>query len=84
MKSREAGYFYAHPQNRFWSLLGKLFGEGKQTLHKTIIPITNEEKKAFLLENHIAVCLPSSSPANETWTFDKLYEEWKRLKTLLP
>jgi hypoxanthine-DNA glycosylase len=47
VKSREAGFFYGHPQNRFWKVLAKVFGE------KT--PETIEEKKAFLLRNHVAV-----------------------------
>ena len=25
-KSREAGFYYAHPQNRFWKVMGALFG----------------------------------------------------------
>ena len=47
VKSREAGFFYGHPQNRFWKVLAQLHGE------KT--PGTVEEKKAFLLRNHIAL-----------------------------
>ena len=27
VKSREAAFFYAHPQNRFWPTLALLFGE---------------------------------------------------------
>lgn len=26
-KSREAGFFYMHPQNRFWSVMAEVFGE---------------------------------------------------------
>ena len=26
VKSRECGYFYGHPQNRFWRVLSVLFG----------------------------------------------------------
>ena len=26
-KSREAGFYYAHPQNRFWPVLAALFAE---------------------------------------------------------
>lgn len=47
VKSREAGFFYGHPQNRFWKVLSAVCG-GK-------VPVTIEEKKAFLLQNHIAV-----------------------------
>lgn len=47
VKSREAGFFYGHPQNRFWQVLAKICNENK--------PETIEEKKAFLLKNNIAV-----------------------------
>lgn len=132
VRSREEGFFYGHPQNRFWKVTSAVFGEET--------PKTIEEKKAFLLRNHIAVwdvirscdiegssdssirnvvpndlcrildcadikaiyvngktayryyqkytekktrreaiCLPSTSPANATWTMDKLIAEWKRI-----
>lgn len=47
VKSREEGFFYGHPQNRFWKVLAAVCD--KQ------VPVTIEEKKAFLLDNHIAV-----------------------------
>ena len=47
VKSRESCFFYGHPQNRFWKLLARL--------RKEDIPSSVEEKKAFLLRNHIAV-----------------------------
>ena len=47
VKSREAMFFYGHPQNRFWKVIASLYGEE--------IPTTVEEKKALLLRNHIAV-----------------------------
>ena len=47
VKSREMGYFYGHPQTRFWKVLAGLFGES--------VPQTIEERRAFLLRNHIAV-----------------------------
>lgn len=47
VKSREAQFFYHHPQNRFWKLLAALFHEP--------VPTTISEKKDFLLRNHIAV-----------------------------
>lgn len=47
VKSREEGFFYGHPQNRFWKVLAEIWKES--------VPITIEEKKAFLLRNHIAV-----------------------------
>jgi len=47
VKSREAGFFYGHPQNRFWRVISNVCGEST--------PITIEEKKEFLLRNKIAV-----------------------------
>ena len=130
VKSREEGFFYGHPQNRFWRVTAQVFGE------KT--PMSVDEKKSFLLRNHIslwdvigsceidgssdasirnvtvndlsviletadiqavflngkkaeqlykkyllpvvkrdAVCLPSTSPANASWSLEKLVEAWK-------
>ena len=46
VKSREAKFFYHHPQNRFWKVLAALFQEE--------VPQTIEEKKTFLL---IFTCL---------------------------
>ncbi len=47
VKSRESGFFYGHPQNRFWKVLAAVTDQD--------VPQTIEEKKAFLLKNHIAV-----------------------------
>ena len=47
VKSREAGFFYHHPQNRFWKVLANLAGSE--------VPKTVEEKKQFLLYHGIAV-----------------------------
>ena len=47
VKSREQGFFYGHPQNRFWKLLALLLKEE--------IPKTIEEKKAMILRHHIAL-----------------------------
>ena len=47
MKSREQMFYYGHPQNRFWKVIASLTG---QPLPKTI-----EEKKEFLLGQHIAI-----------------------------
>ena len=46
VKSREAMFFYGHPQNRYWKVLAAVFDE--------IVPKTVPEKKSFLLRNHIA------------------------------
>jgi len=47
VKSREAMFFYGHPQNRFWKVTAEVFG--------CTVPQTAEEKRAFLLANRIAV-----------------------------
>ncbi len=47
VKSREAQFFYGHPQNRFWKVTSNVFGSAE--------PRTIEEKKAFLLAHGIAV-----------------------------
>ena len=130
VKSREAEFFYGHPQNRFWAIVAAVFGKEK--------PETIEEKKKLILENNLAlwdviasceivgsadstisnvtandlsviinnsnvdrifvngktaekyynkytypktginaICLPSTSPANAAWNFEKLVEAWK-------
>lgn len=46
-KSRELGFYYSHPRNRFWPVLAKIFCEE--------IPGTPEEKKNFCLRNKIAL-----------------------------
>ena len=47
VKSREAAFFYGHPQNRFWRVLAALFDEP--------IPQTVAEKTELLLRRHIAL-----------------------------
>ena len=47
VKSREDGFFYGHPQNRFWRMLAAIFDED--------VPADIPAKKAFLLQHHIAL-----------------------------
>lgn len=47
VKSREEGFYYAHPQNRFWPVLALVFSEET--------PLSIDDKKAFLRRNHIAL-----------------------------
>ena len=47
VKSREEGFFYGHPQNRFWKVIATIFNEE--------VPKTIDEKRNLLLRNHIAV-----------------------------
>lgn len=42
-KSREEGFYYAHPRNRFWPVLSSIFEE------------EIKDKKAFLEKHHIAL-----------------------------
>ena len=135
VKSREAQFFYHHPQNRFWKILGNIFDEDNLS--------TITLKKQFLLNNKIALwdviasCeikgssdssitnvevndlkkiidqsqithiytngnladrlyhryfdeiidlpvtkLPSSSPANASYSLTKLISFWKEIKSL--
>ena len=135
VKSREANFFYGHPQNRFWKILANIYN--------TELPETIIEKKEFLINQHIAVwdviasCeikgssdssitnvevndlkkiidqsqithiytngnladslyhryfdeiidlpvtkLPSSSPANASYSLTKLISFWKEIKSL--
>lgn len=46
-KSRMAGFYYGHPQNRFWRVLAEIFDEA--------VPISNAEKISFLLQHQIAL-----------------------------
>ncbi|NLM20193.1 MAG: DNA-deoxyinosine glycosylase [Peptococcaceae bacterium] len=46
-KSREAGFYYAHPQNRFWRVLAEVLAEKP--------PVTIEEKKLMLRRHRIAL-----------------------------
>ena len=45
-KSREMGFYYGHPQNRFWRVMAALFEEE--------VPMTAEKRRAFLLRNRVA------------------------------
>lgn len=47
VKSREQQFYYGHPQNRFWKVLSEVTGDA--------LPLSIEEKKQFLLRNHIAL-----------------------------
>ena len=46
-KSREVGFYYGHPQNRFWRILAELFDEP--------LPASNEERTALVLVHRIAL-----------------------------
>ena len=48
VKSREEGFFYGHPQNRFWRVLASVLSAP--------VPATISEKRLLLLDNNIALC----------------------------
>lgn len=134
VKSREQGFFYGHPQNRFWRVTAAVFGEET--------PVTVPERRAFLLRHGVALwdviaaCeitgsadasirnpeindlrpileaapiraifvngqtaaklyrryaepltgrpaypLPSTSPANASWSLERLIEAWRAITT---
>ena len=133
VKSREQGFFYGHPQNRFWRVTAAVFDDA--------VPMTVPERRAFLLRNGIAlwdviaaceiegssdasiknaavndlssilaaapiraifvngqtaaklyrrytepltgrpaVTLPSTSPANASWSLERLTEAWRVIR----
>ena len=47
VKSREEGFFYGHPQNRFWRVLSRVLD--------CPLPATIPEKREMLLSHHIAL-----------------------------
>jgi hypoxanthine-DNA glycosylase len=46
-KSREVGFYYGHPRNRFWKVIADV--------RKEVIPTTIQEKIDFLIKNKIAL-----------------------------
>lgn len=132
VKSRQDGFYYQHPRNRFWRILENLFNTKLENITK---------QQAFLKENKIALwdvlasckiknsddktisyakannlnlilsqakiqaifttgksaykffikfhpnlkafALPSSSPANLNFSFEKLLEEYSQIKNFL-
>ncbi len=47
VKSREAQFFYGHPQNRFWRVLAAIFDEP--------VPGSHDEKRKLLLSHGVAL-----------------------------
>lgn len=47
VRSRETGFYYGHPQNRFWPLLARLYGEP--------VPAAVDDRRAFALRHGIAL-----------------------------
>lgn len=129
VKSREACFFYSHPQNRFWPVMARICNsqvpdtvddKAKLILNhhfalwdvihsceitgssdssiKNVVPndiksiiaqtkvdriFVNGRKAESLYKKYLekdigitAVCLPSTSPANASWSIDRLFEYW--------
>lgn len=47
VKSKELGFYYMHPQNRFWKTLARVYDED--------MPVTINDKKDFLKRHKIAL-----------------------------
>lgn len=47
VKSRENGFYYGHPQNRFWRMLAAVYAED--------VPESIAEKISLLLRHHLAL-----------------------------
>jgi len=47
VESRKAGFYYAHPRNRFWKVIANIFGSP--------LPQSIEEKTHLILTNYIAL-----------------------------
>ena len=47
VKSRETGFYYGHPQNRFWRVLAAVTGEET--------PVSQDEKKRLLSKHGVAL-----------------------------
>ncbi len=47
VKSREAAFFYGHPQNRYWTVMSRILGYEK--------PETIDKKRKMMLDNGIAM-----------------------------
>jgi len=52
VKSRENGFFYGHPQNRFWRVLALVY-EAEKYPHS--VPSDNDSKREFLINHKIAL-----------------------------
>ena len=55
VKSREQMFFYGHPQNRFWKVITAVINNSGMNDKNIEVPVTIEEKKMMLHNNHIAL-----------------------------
>ena len=52
--SRKAGFYYGHPRNRFWRVISCVLGHSGAS-HAPCMLHSIEEKRDFLLANHVAL-----------------------------
>ncbi len=79
VKSRLDGFYYAHPQNRFWKMLSQVFSD--QIFDEI------EEKKKFLIKHNIAlydVVAESNLQGSADETLRKSYFLASEIDFLLP
>lgn len=59
MKSREAAFYYGHPQNRFWRIIRALYNPAvyDAAMHgePIAVPVSKEEKSALILDHDLAL-----------------------------
>ena len=99
VKTRESGFFYGHPQNRFWKLMAALssiinvvpsdLSEIFRTADIRAV-FTNGKKSHEVYARYCLpdtgrpdICLPSTSPANAAWSMERLTESWSVIKEYL-
>ena len=63
LKSFEKSFYYAHPQNQFWPLLGELFNEKSQTKEERIILL---KKHGLALWDTCYTCIRSLGNSSDT------------------
>ena len=52
-KSREAGFFYMHPRNRFWTIMQALFADPQDA--SDVVGDTPDSRRAFALRHRFAL-----------------------------
>ena len=52
-KSREYGFYYMHPQNRFWKVISAVYEETLQFANDDLAAI--EERRSLILRHHLAL-----------------------------
>ena len=68
VKSREAAFFYGHPQNRFWKVMAAVFDDE--------VPADVPQKREFLLRHQVAVWDVIHSCTIRGKTAEKMYKKY--------